>query len=357
LFDNDQWAKDFDLLIDATASLSVLYRLEHARSSDLTRKRPVISVAVSSRCEYGIVRVSGRGAIEGPWAVDRRAKVSASQSAEEYFNGFWPEVDVEMFQPEPGCSDPTFRGSSADAAVMASSLLNSGLGILQGLSTGNPIGFCMLAQPQLQLRSHGVTCDSPKVLRDKMEGFNVVIQPQVMTRIQAEMQLVSVEDPDFETGGILLGELSILGRTAFVDVATGPPSDSILARDQFVCGVEGVKELVQESTQATRGSVQFIGLWHSHPRGRSNQSPTDVLTMVAAVLDRNPGAKWALMLIRGRGPMDMSAYLYSREGILSGRNGENIRGVPLEVSYRRASIQRPISNMAATPQKARTYKA
>lgn len=70
-----------------------------------------------------------------------------------------------------------------------------------------------------------------------------------------------------ETGGILLGyfdhKLKILH---LVDALSAPP-DSDAAPDGFTRGQQGLKEAREEWLRRTAHIVDYVGDWHSHPRG------------------------------------------------------------------------------------------
>src|SRR3546814_11594148 len=66
----------------------------------------------------------------GPLQIERQAKLEAFRrdAHQELVEAFWPKRDeIKIFQPEPGCSEPTFVGSAADLDHHAASLLNIGL--------------------------------------------------------------------------------------------------------------------------------------------------------------------------------------------------------------------------------------
>ena len=68
-----------------------------------------------------------------------------------------------------------------------------------------------------------------------------------------------------ETGGILFGLVDIPAkRIHLVDASKAPP-DSVERRSEFVRGVEGVEELMENVRRRTAGQVRYVGEWHSHP--------------------------------------------------------------------------------------------
>ena len=60
--------------------------------------------------------------------VLRQVKLSCSRTPHlrDFMREFWPaERRTELFQPEPGCSAPTFEGSGAQAAALAATMLTA----------------------------------------------------------------------------------------------------------------------------------------------------------------------------------------------------------------------------------------
>jgi integrative and conjugative element protein (TIGR02256 family) len=85
--------------------------------------------------------------------------------------------------------------------------------------------------------------------------------------------------PTAETGGLLFGQIDDFLKIIWIDEVSGPPPDSLASSAGFVCGVAGTSELNAEKSARTRGSVRFIGMWHTHPYGRPRPSCTDLRAM------------------------------------------------------------------------------
>lgn len=80
--------------------------------------------------------------------------------------------------------------------------------------------------------------------------------------------------PD-ETGGILLGTFDLVRRIVHVvDVLPAPP-DSVQKPSYFERGKEDLVPAVQKIAHRTVGNVQYIGEWHSHPRGVATDRSKD----------------------------------------------------------------------------------
>lgn len=91
-----------------------------------------------------------------------------------------------------------------------------------------------------------------------------------------------------ETGGLLFGRIDVLKRTLHVTRAVPPPPDSQGSQYAFHRGIEDVPELVERITRLTGGQINYVGEWHTHPRGRPIPSPTDLQAVneIRSNLDR-----------------------------------------------------------------------
>jgi integrative and conjugative element protein (TIGR02256 family) len=84
-----------------------------------------------------------------------------------------------------------------------------------------------------------------------------------------------------ETGGVLLGYHDFnVGAIVLVD-ALPAPSDSHASSDSFERGTSGLAKAVQDASARTAGIVNYVGEWHTHPRGHSAKPSRDDLIQLA----------------------------------------------------------------------------
>ncbi|MBA7714425.1 hypothetical protein ES703_123447 [subsurface metagenome] len=79
---------------------------------------------------------------------------------------------------------------------------------------------------------------------------------------------------DIETGGVLIGRLSLARRFVTVSRILEAPPDSKRAQASFILGTEGLTRAVQRIRKRSGGLLSYIGTWHSHPQG-GGASPID----------------------------------------------------------------------------------
>ena len=70
-----------------------------------------------------------------------------------------------------------------------------------------------------------------------------------------------------ETGGVLLGTFDMSRRVALVSVALPSPGDSKEWPTVYIRGSAGLRGAVSRAEMATGGGLEYLGEWHSHPRG------------------------------------------------------------------------------------------
>lgn len=302
-FDTALQLAEYDLIIDATADVSVRGAIEAQRAASRSHWPSILSVMVGHDATVGIVAASRREASGGPMDVLRRFSLSclSTPSLNDIAADFYPnEPRGDLFFPEPGCSSPTFVGSHADAASLAGMLLNEGLTLL-----ASPDALAMGAaavrrnsstRPAVQTKSW----QSDVVIADaNASGYEVRISEAALAEMRAEARRGRrVRGPNIETGGLLLGGIDDACQIIYVDRAAGPPPDSRLSDVYFQHGTVGTQELIDERRAATHERQSFVGLWHTHPYGAASPSATDDEGMWELVNLQGVGRR-ALMVIAG----------------------------------------------------------
>lgn len=84
-----------------------------------------------------------------------------------------------------------------------------------------------------------------------------------------------------ETGGILLGYFDPKLKMLHLVDALPAPVDSEAAPDGFTRGKQGLTEIRDECLRRTANIVDYVGDWHSHPRGAAARPSTTDLGLIA----------------------------------------------------------------------------
>ncbi len=82
-----------------------------------------------------------------------------------------------------------------------------------------------------------------------------------------------------ETGGVLLGSVDMLRRRIYVLDTILSPKDSMEYPTAYVRGIDGLEETRKKILDLTGGQVQYVGEWHSHPKGHGSAPSSDDLKL------------------------------------------------------------------------------
>ena len=298
-----------DVVINATASRRIACALEYHFRGWPKKHPPIVSMAVGHRADAALMTIA-HAAVPGiAHDLDRRLQLafSNSPSGEPYLEEFWPNHPVadRLFQPEPGCSDPTFVGSAADMAILSARMLNVASEWLDEGDATHARGFGMRVS-----QTPNVTATIPpeaefrwaadEISDDLRRGYQIRLSPAAKTQMLTWMKKSERNrGKDIETGGILFGQIDDFLKVIWVTAASGPPPDSIASRAEFVCGTRGVAAMNAELAARTRGAASFIGMWHTHPGSVPDPSPTDRDAMRKLLGSPEFDGRQFLMLIIG----------------------------------------------------------
>lgn len=300
-----------DLVIDATADSAVASLLELRRTRSEGAWPPVLSVMIGHDARRGVATIAKSKATgAGRHLLRRLALAVRGQYAdrlEDVAADFFPtEPRTATFQPEPGCSSPTFTGSAADLSALAGHLFDVGLRAVSGEGPSETAEPMVAAAVRLNASSAGgllpavtwLGWPNDQVCEDGDSGYEIRISQPALAHMRAEIRRgARLRGPNIETGGLLLGQVDDACRCIWVDDASGPPPDSLLSAVHFEHGVEGVDELIAYHRERTGKLTTFLGMWHSHPYGEAELSRTDKAAMATLVTPVADGPRRALIVI------------------------------------------------------------
>ena len=291
-----------DLILDCTASLAVRTAVENSLRS-LRDRPPIASIAIDGNATAAIGTFSRPNHSGGTLDLVRRLKLEACRRPElsAALEAFWPETEPnDRFQPEPGCSEPTFIGSNADLAGLSARLLNS------IARAGGSVGerhtgagwLCEELGP-----THTFAWVRDQVLDDKGRDYSVRVSSLAIREMRAwAKRSARTAGADVETGGVVFGELNEAAGVLWVTDVEGPPPDSHASHDHFTCGTEGLKEAAEERDRRFRGSLACVGTWHTHPVSPPHPSPVDLCAVAEILGDPASTRRTCLLLILSGDP-------------------------------------------------------
>ena len=303
---------DVDLVIDCTASLAVRTALERTLR-DVDRRPAIASLAIDGQAGGAIATLSMPDHSGGTLDLVRRLKLEACRkpALSNVLESFWPRSSPgERFQPEPGCSEPTFIGSHADLAGLSARMLNSvARAIADPRDPHSGAGWLFEESGPV----HGFAWDPDHVLRDKARGYSVRVSSNAAREMRGwARRSARTAGPNVETGGLAFGELNEAAGVLWVTEVEGPPPDSDAGEDHFTCGIECMEEAAQEKRCRFRGSVECVGSWHTHPTSEPQPSDVDLCAVVQLLADSHSSRRTCLVLILSGHPDDpvLGAHAY-----------------------------------------------
>ncbi len=107
-----------------------------------------------------------------------------------------------------------------------------------------------------------------------------------------------------ETGGVLLGFFDHDKRRAYVIDTIPSPPDSKEWPTLYIRGSDMLKEDLDRVTRLTGGNVEYVGEWHSHPRGCSCRPSNDDANVFAWLTKHmaDEGQPALMAIVGDRGP-------------------------------------------------------
>ncbi|MFB9864308.1 ThiF family adenylyltransferase [Rufibacter immobilis] len=316
------WTEDVDVIIDATASGAVLGKTEEMRLKSQNSVHH-ITIVVDSTAERGLISYINKQYKGGPADVARKTKlaVTSSYNLNPFVSAFYKNNSSKLLQPEPGCSDPTFMGSSADMAALTGAMLNL---------AAKDLASAKLASSHLITTPHAIIgrgeCyqksfewSNDTLLKDTLLGYEVRLSEAALNEIKGWVnQGKRLRGEKNETGGLLFGEIDDALKIVWVTEVIGPPPGSKFSPSKFTCGTEGTEKINEEKRKRSLESVQFIGMWHTHPISEPNPSKTDEGGINDLFKFCQPSPRKALLLIVGFSASEpkLGAQLFSRPSLM-----------------------------------------
>lgn len=293
-----------DVLIDATASSLITHKLENIRDQQSFPAMSIISLGVDNQAKSFLMTLSPIHYSGGPFDLMRKIHIEIAKSSKnkEMIEAFWPSDDQEWFEPEPGCSSPTFVGSAADLAALTGAMVS----LAGEVMINNPVnGVAYIGhRPSLDgLNRNTLGFEYPPdlVLDCQDTGYQIHVSPEAKEEMNKEIRRAAKgKGKGKETGGILFGERNDLLKIIWISEASGPPSDSRPSKSEFICGVKGVREQHIKRLRQSKGHVGFVGTWHSHPSTSALPSMIDIKTMNELVSGPGATARKAVLVIIGK---------------------------------------------------------
>jgi hypothetical protein len=338
ILEDKERLRNYDVVIDCTASSVLQMKLERDWNEFAGQTPLFVSLVIDSQAKHCLCVALPKDSDGGVWDAYLSLKnlLCIDGSRLDVIKAFYSDKATEkLFQPEPGCSDPTFIGSTADVLGLSSNALNAafknlpgsmGIGIaLSSPATNGPA--CLLDLKKL-----------PHFINTVAGKYKIRIAASIFTQASGWVkQNNRRRRPDYETGGLLWGFWDDAVQTVWIFDLSGPPPDSQHEPAHFVCGIKGTAEEHKLRMARTYGACGFVGHWHTHPDLPSQQSGTDIGTMATLVSSVGQNQKRSIMLIFGRihGNATAGIYIYESESLIG--NGDVV-----SVGMSQMNLEKPV---------------
>ncbi len=267
---------DSDIIIDATASVHVMYGLDKLTFHEKTR---IVRVALSEGGDVGItyVKIDNKQHLADYYMEILRNSITDDKvyrwlSAER-------KNSLENIRVGEGCHSNTMRISddtiSAHAALMSSAIRHIYEGEQKNriiLSFANRDFPGSMQTKVIQINQyHQFNCENDTT-------WTVRIPDALLGELRLKAKIAN----NNETGGYLFGHIDHK-RHIIYPLNNFMPRDSKGTKTGFRLGTSGLKEYTKEIKQRSVGQMEYIGDWHSHPTSSLDMSAIDIATCVTDV--------------------------------------------------------------------------
>ena len=275
--------KSSTAIIDSSASLPVLRKI----ATDLPCKR-AISVFLTPSGKDGVLL-----------AEDNKREVLLDSLEAQYFRWIIETKFGENHLNKPsimrfagGCGDISSRISYDDISLFSAVMSRR---IRQTLNEKN--GLIEIWGFNSDFRLNFINPPVHSTRKMSASDWTIISDDYILEKV---FKLRKDNLPN-ETGGPLIGYFDTSRKRIYVVDAYPAPPDSNSSPTCFIRGTKGLKKKFKDITKRTLNRVNFIGDWHSHPRGASvNPSNDDKDLLNSHALEMGKAGLPGLILIVGQ---------------------------------------------------------
>lgn len=269
-----------DIIIDSTASMSV--------NNFLTKQ------AFNGRLIHTSLYHNGTIAFIGMEGKDRKVKIIDMIAYMYYLCTEDKEIakkitDTHASYQSIGQGCGSFTTICSDATISISSAGMSNLiqnKIDYGFSDNGELALGQMDQNNIGMTwniEHFEPLETRTIKGVQDENWEIRIFQHVLESIKEE----SLKWKDLETGGILIGHISIPTQTIIITGQLEAPEDSERGKTRFSSGIKGLSQKIQEIERSSAIMITQLGTWHSHPNSSPSPSYIDLNSKKEMYKDRN----------------------------------------------------------------------
>ena len=172
----------------------------------------------------------------------------------------------DTIMPSGGCRRPSVKIAQPKISIAAAQVVTS-IFASGGVDAQGSIELFQSTIEGTRRFSWGGT----EYVELELDGWRIAISSNVFGGIGEARAAAG----HMETGGILIGSWDRQLRKGWIVAHQDPPPDSEHNPTSFVRGSVGVYRTLTAISEATAANLGYVGEWHTHPAGHSNQASSD----------------------------------------------------------------------------------
>ena len=254
---------DTRLVIESTGSMAVRELLVALSPKKLTGR--LLHAALYESGRMGIMAFEGRGRNPNICDLvirfwDERVDNRDIRSKLQIFSDAMSRQEVGL-----GCGSHTMVMPDTRVSLYAAGIAERARQFLEGGATQNgELWIGTLEANELQVSWRLVELGQTKALSVKAKNkWEIRILEEASNQISKEAEKYE----EIETGGVLIGRISLTRRCFTISRVIEAPPDSKRSQNSFILGTEGLKKQVKEIHDKSGSFLSYVGTWHSHPKG------------------------------------------------------------------------------------------
>jgi integrative and conjugative element protein (TIGR02256 family) len=276
----DIFNKKVDIIFDCSTDTEVTYIIDKL---NFTGK--IFSLAITNNAK-SFVSITGE---------------NLTKQAQTIFD--FVENEAPSYFEGTGCGYPTFEANYNDI----NALLNVGLKVINNNYSKSKKHESFVIQPDFE--------DELKIDIQEYEYYilndinsAIHISKSVLKRIEEETKFHYPK----EFGGVFIGYKSDL-HFIITDILI--PDQYKNGQTIFIREPGTLNERLREVHQMTKGEIEYLGEWHSHPNGPTTPSSTDINAMEIIAKDKNINMDRPLLMISevDKTSFDKDFYIYDNK--------------------------------------------
>ncbi|MCY3866695.1 MAG: ThiF family adenylyltransferase [Chloroflexi bacterium] len=261
-------------LIDTTASKAFEQALIACQRLSGIR---IMRAELAHRGQIGMMSIEGSK--RNPRLDDIKVYLYMLACEQDYLSD-WLKAGRKAEKPDFQFEEvPIGMGCHTDTMILADDVISFHAALM---STSLKHKFAQVSDEgylQLSFLSHEGDVSRQQISVPTVEIFRAENDDQWEIRVTAPVKqkiLESVvESAPNETGGILIGDVNPIHKVVYVTKVLPPPPDSRSTPYMFERGVKDIPDTVKRIQSRTGGLIDYVGEWHSHPKGGGQMSEQD----------------------------------------------------------------------------------